>query len=86
MKFNVEQTFAEELELADPTAHAKRQLLATLTQVCDKIFVPQREVCAVRETVSYSLDLNILSDQELQQLMETMYQRGVFSQMSSTKH
>jgi hypothetical protein len=76
MKINWQQTFLEELHLDNPPAHAKRQLLAQVYQVLDKIFDPQREVLPADEVVQYSLDFHIIADHELRQIIQNSYNLG----------
>lgn len=76
MKINYNQSFAQELQLNDPPAHAKRQLLAQVVEVLDKIFDPLREVMPGDETVQYSLDFHIIADHELRQIIQNSYVLG----------
>jgi hypothetical protein len=76
MKINWQQTFLEELHLDNPPAHAKRQLLAQVNQVLDKIFDPQREVMPADEVVQYSLDFHIIADHELRQIIQNSFNMG----------
>jgi hypothetical protein len=76
MKINYNQSFSQELELDNPQQHAKRQLLAQVYQVLDKIFDPSREVCPVDETVCYSLDFHIIADHELKTIIQNSYNLG----------
>lgn len=86
MKLSYTQTFETELELPNPQAHAKKQLLANVYEVLDKIFVPVREVCLVDETVSYTLDFHIISDPELRQIIQNSYNMGITSGMPRILH
>jgi len=76
MKINYNQSFVEELELPNPQQHAKRQLLAQVYQVLDKIFDPSRTVMPADEVVQYSLDFNIIADQELRQIVQNAFVLG----------
>lgn len=86
MKINYNQSFTQELELPDPVAHAKQQLLTQVYQILDKIFTPQREVCLVDETVCYTLDFNIIANHELQQIIQNSYNMGITSGMPRILH
>jgi hypothetical protein len=86
MKLSWTQTFEAELELANPQQHAKQQLLTQVYQVLDKIFTPQREVCAIDETVCYTLDFNIIANHELQQIIQNSYNMGITSGMPRILH
>lgn len=86
MKINYNQSFSQELELDNPQAHAKQQLLAQVYQVLDKIFVPQREVCAADETITYSLDFHIIADHELRVIIQNAFNLGQQTSGSRVLH
>jgi len=76
MRINYNQSFSQELELDNPQQHAKRQLLAQVYQVLDKIFDPVREVLPADEVVCYSLDFHIIADHELKTIIQNSYNLG----------
>lgn len=86
MKLNYNQSFSQELELDDPQQHAKRQLLAQVYQILDKIFDPDREVHPADECVQYSLDFHILVDHELRQIIQNSYNLGQQTATSRILH
>jgi hypothetical protein len=86
VKINYNQSFTDELELPNPQQHAKRQLLAQVYQVLDKIFDPQREVCPADEVVQYSLDFHIIADHELKQIIQNSYNLGQQTSVSRVLH
>ena len=86
MKINYNQSFSQELELDNPQQHAKRQLLAQVYQVLDKIFDPQREVLPADEVVQYSLDFHIIADHELRQNIQNSFNMGQQTSASRILH
>jgi len=86
MKINYNQSFSQELELPNPQAYAKSQLLQQVTQVLDKIFVPVREVQPADETVCYSLDFHIIADHELRQIIQNSFNMGQQTATSRVLH
>lgn len=86
MRINYNQSFLQELELDDPQAHAKRQLLAQVYQVLDKIFDPVRKVQPADETITYSLDFHIIADHELRQIIQNSFNLGQQTSGSRVLH
>jgi len=86
MKINYNQSFTDELQLDNPQQHAKRQLLAQVYQVLDKIFDPSREVQPADEVVCYSLDFHIIADHELKQIIQNSYNLGQQTASSRVLH
>jgi len=86
MKINYNQSFSQELELDNPQQHAKRQLLAQVYQVLDKIFDPSRTVLPADELVQYSLDFHIIADHELKTIIQNSFNLGQQTATSRVLH